>query len=72
VFYVPGIICSYLFLVCPRVVNPSAGKGSPEGDPKIRMSVCMYVCPRVITRVLVLKGGVGEPLFSECQFVRGL
>jgi hypothetical protein len=29
--------------VCPRVVNPSAGKGSPEGDPKIRPSVCSRV-----------------------------
>jgi hypothetical protein len=31
---------------------------------------CPYsVCPRVVTRVLVLKGGVGEPLFSVGKFV---
>ena len=39
-----GTPMSVGMFVCPRVVNPSAGKGSPEGDANVRGYVCLFVC----------------------------
>ena len=42
-FFFFTYISTSWYHVCPRVVNPSAGKGSPEGDANVRQYVCSSV-----------------------------